>query len=210
MTDFSGALSRSFRGFAAPPPRQPALPCDNSRVNPPPGHVLIPQAQIAARLAESGAELTRHYAGRRPLFLGVMNGALFFLADLVRAVRLDVEISCVRLDSYTGAHSTGQVRGLDDADLSDAVRGREVLIVDDILDTGRTLHALVTRLELLGAADVKICVLLDKQRSREMPARADWAGFPIADEFVVGYGLDYNGRHRQLRDIFTLDAGGTN
>jgi hypoxanthine phosphoribosyltransferase len=205
MTDFSGALTRSFRPCAAPPPRQPALPCDNSRVNPPPGHVLIPQAQIAARVAELGAELTRHYAGRRPLFLGVMNGALFFLADLVRAVRLDVEISCVRLASYTGAHSTGQVRGLDDADLSDAVRGREVLIVDDILDTGRTLSALAARLKKLGVADVKICVLLEKRRRHEIPVRANWTGFTIADEFVVGYGLDYNGRYRGLKQVRVLN-----
>jgi hypoxanthine phosphoribosyltransferase len=171
--------------------------------------VLISEAQIAVRVAELGAELTRHYAGRRPIFLGVMNGALFFLADLVRAVQLDMEISCVRLASYAGTHSTGEVRGLDDADLPDAVRGREVLIVDDVLDTGRTLHALVARLRALGAADVRICVLLDKQRPRDLPARADWAGFPIADEFVVGYGLDHDGRHRQLRDIFAPDASGT-
>ena len=175
-----------------------------------PGRVLLSQAQIAARVAELGAELTRHYAGRRPLFLGVMNGALFFLADLVRAMQSDVQISCVRLASYAGLHSTGEVRGLDDADLRDAVRGREVLIVDDILDTGRTLHALVAWLQVLGAAEVKICVLLDKQRPRELPTRADWTGFRIADEFVVGYGLDYDGQHRQLPNICTLEGSGTN
>jgi hypoxanthine phosphoribosyltransferase len=170
-----------------------------------PGRVLISQAQLAARVAELGADLTRHYAGRRPLFLGVMNGALFFLADLVRAIDLDVEISCLRLASYAGQHSTGQVRGLDDADLREAVRGRDVLIVDDILDTGRTLHALVAWLHALGAIDVKICVLLDKQRPREMPARADWTGFQIGDEFVVGYGLDYDSRHRQLQAVHVLE-----
>jgi hypoxanthine phosphoribosyltransferase len=168
------------------------------------GRVLISQAQIAARVRELGGEITRHYAGRRPVFLGVMNGALFFLADLVRAVELDVEISCVRLASYAGTESTGQVRGLDDAELGGAVRGREVLIVDDILDTGRTLSALAAKLESLGAAEVKICVLLEKQRTHEMPIRADWTGFPIADEFVVGYGLDYNGRYRQLQEIREL------
>ena len=123
----------------------------------------------------------------------------------VREVELDVEISCVRLASYAGAHSTGQVRGLDDTDLHVAVRDREVLIVDDILDTGRTLHALVTWLRALGATDVKICVLLEKERAREMPVRADWAGFRIADEFVVGYGLDYDGRYRQLKEIRVLN-----
>jgi hypoxanthine phosphoribosyltransferase len=166
-----------------------------------PGRVLIPQEKIAARVRELGAELTRHYADRRPLFVGVMNGALFFLADLVRAAELDVEISCVRLASYCGMHSTGVVRGLDDAGLHDAVHGREVLVVDDVLDTGRTLRALTLRLHEHGAADVKICVLLEKESAREQPVRADWVGFRIADEFVVGYGLDHDGRFRQLRDV---------
>ena len=166
--------------------------------------VLIPQDQIAARVCELGAALTQHYAGRRPLFLGVMNGALFFLADLVRAVELDVEISCVRLASYAGRQSSGIVRGLDDADLRDAVRCREVLVVDDILDTGRTLAALVAKLHAHQAADVRICVLLEKESAREIPVRADWVGFRIADQFVVGYGLDEDGRHRQLRGIHVM------
>jgi hypoxanthine phosphoribosyltransferase len=174
-------------------------------VNDSPGAVLIARERIAARVAEMAGELTRHYAGRRPLFLGVMNGALFFLADLVREVGLDIEISCVRLASYAGTHSTGQVRGLDEADLHGVVRDREVLIVDDILDTGCTLHALVMRLHALGATDVRICVLLEKERAREMPVNADWAGFRIADEFVVGYGLDYDGRYRQLPEIRVLN-----
>ena len=171
-----------------------------------PGRVLITQAEIAARVAELGAALSLHYVDRRPLFLGVMNGALFFLADLVRAVGLDVEIESVRLASYAGTHSTGQVRGLDDAGLRDAVRGRDVLIVDDILDTGRTLHALGAFLRVLGATDVKICVLLEKERPREQPVRADWTGFRIADKFVVGYGLDCDGSHRVLPDVRILEG----
>ncbi len=175
----------------------------------PSGRVLISQAQIAVRVAELGAELTHHYAGRRPLFLGIMNGALFFLADLVRAMQLDVEISCMRLSSYKGTQSTGHVRGLKETDLHEAVRGRDVLVVDDILDTGRTLHGLVGSLHTLGAQEVKVCVLLHKLRQQEMEAHADWTGFRIADEFVVGYGLDYNGRHRQVRDICVLDPSAT-
>ena len=149
-------------------------------------------------------ELTRYYEGRRPLFFGVMNGALFFLADLVRATNLDIEISCMRLSSYVGTRSSGTVKGLNDEDLLEAVRGREVLVVDDILDTGRTLQALVANLHEHGATDVKTCVLLDKERSRERFIGADWTGFRIADEFVVGYGLDHDGRYRQLRDICVL------
>jgi hypoxanthine phosphoribosyltransferase len=173
-------------------------------VNDAPGRVLISQARIAARVQALGRAITRHYRGRRPVFLGVMNGALFFLADLVRAVDLDTEISCVRLASYAGTKSTGRVRGLDG--LRGSVRGRDVLIVDDILDTGRTLSALAAKLKTLGAADVKICVLLEKRRKHEIPIRADWVGFSIKDEFVVGYGLDYEGRYRGLREIRILPA----
>jgi len=178
-----------------------------------PGRVLLSQTQIRARVRQLGRNITRHYRrpsphGQRPFFLGVMNGALFFLGDLLRAVDLDhVEIACVRLASYAGAQSTGSLRGLAGLDaLGKSVAGRRVLIVDDILDTGRTLSALAARLKKLGAADVKICVLLEKRRAHEIPVRADWTGFKIADAFVVGYGLDYNGRYRTLKQIRVLST----
>jgi hypoxanthine phosphoribosyltransferase len=170
-----------------------------------PGRVLLTQAQIRARVRQLGKSITRHYSGERPLFLGVMNGALFFLADLLRAVELDrVEVSCVRLASYAGTKNTGKLSGLDA--LADSFQGRHVLIVDDILDTGRTLAGLTARLNKLGAADVKICVLLEKKRRHEIPVHADWTGFRIADEFVVGYGLDYDGRYRALKQIRELQT----
>jgi len=109
----------------------------------------------------------------------------------------------VRLASYAGTRSTGKLRGL--AALGDSFKGRDVLIVDDILDTGRTLAALVARLKELGATDIKICVLLHKRGTQKVPIKADWTGFPIADEFVVGYGLDYNGRYRGLKQIRVLN-----
>jgi hypoxanthine phosphoribosyltransferase len=115
----------------------------------------------------------------------------------------------VRLASYAGTQSTGLVRGLDDADLRNAVRGREVLIVDDILDTGRTLAALVAKLHEHEAAQIRICVLLEKESAREIPVRADWVGFRIADEFVVGYGLDHDGQFRSLKDIHALTPDGS-
>ena len=174
-----------------------------------PGRILLTQAQIRARVRQLGKSISRHYQrqsprGQHPLFLGVMNGALFFLGDLLRTIDLDhVEISCVRLASYAGAQSTGKLCGL--AALGKSVAGRRVLIVDDILDTGRTLSALAARLKKLGAADVKICVLLEKRRPHEIPVRADWTGFKIADQFVVGYGLDYNGRYRTLKQVRVLE-----
>jgi len=164
--------------------------------------VLLSQTKIRARVRELGASVTAHYRGQRPLFLGVMNGALFFLTDLLRYVELDTEISCVRLASYVGKESSGKLRGLEA--MGESFTGRRVLIVDDILDTGFTLAELIKRLHELGAAEVKVCVLLQKQRHRDLPVQADWIGFKIADEFVVGYGLDYNGRYRGLKHIRVL------
>jgi len=177
-----------------------------------PGRTLLTQAQICTRVRQLGKSITHHYRGKRPLFLGVMNGALFFLADLLRAVDLDhVEISCVRLASYAGTQSTGSLRGMVELEaLGKSAAGRHVLIVDDILDTGRTLSALAARLKKLGAADVKICVLLKKRRAHEIAVKPDWAGFKIADQFVIGYGLDYDGRYRNLKQIRVLGkANGT-
>ena len=178
-----------------------------------PGRVLLTHPQIRARVRQLAHSITIHYRWPSsinpcPVFLGVMNGALFFLADLVRAVDLDPEIFCVRLASYAGAQSTGKVRGLSQLDaLRKSIAGRNVLIVDDILDTGRTLSALAAHLKKLGAADVKICVLLEKRRRHEVAIRPDWTGFKIADEFVVGYGLDYNGRYRSLKQVRELAPG---
>jgi len=169
-----------------------------------PGRILLSQARIQARVRELGKILAHHYHGKRPLVLGVMNGALFFLGDLLRTPDLETEISCVRLASYAGTRSS-TLRGLDA--LGSDFAGRHVLIVDDILDTGRTLSALVRRLKQLDAADVKICVLLEKRRRRETAVKADWTGFKIADEFVVGYGLDYNGLYRNLRQVRVLRQG---
>jgi hypoxanthine phosphoribosyltransferase len=167
--------------------------------------VLFTQAQIDARVRELGALITGHYRGERPLFLGVMNGALFFLADLLRAVEVETEITCVRLASYADTQSTGVLRGLEG--LTESVQDRRILVVDDILDTGFTLDHLTRRLRERGAAEVKICVLLKKNRARKVPIEPDWIGFEIEDHFVVGYGLDYNGHLRGLKDICVLDPG---
>ncbi|HEX4140090.1 MAG TPA: hypoxanthine phosphoribosyltransferase [Candidatus Methylacidiphilales bacterium] len=168
-----------------------------------PGRLLLSQAQIHARVRHLGRAITRHYAGQAPLFLGIMNGALLFLADLLRAVDLDSEVTCVRLASYAGTESTGKLRGLEA--MGDSFKGRHVVIVDDILDTGATLTGVITRLRELGAADVKVCVLLQKKKAH-LPVKVDWTGFTIPDQFVVGYGLDYNGRYRGLKQIRLLET----
>ena len=171
-----------------------------------PGRLLISQAQIRTRVRQLGRTLTKHYAGERPLFLGIMNGALFFLADLLRAADLDSEVTCIRLASYVGAESSGKLRGLEA--IGESFKDRHVIIVDDIFDTGLTLSSIVTRLHELGAADVKVCVLLQKKRPKQLPVKVDWVGFKIPDKFVVGYGLDYNGRYRGLKQVRELDAQG--
>ena len=168
-----------------------------------PGRLLISQTQIRARVRQLGRTLTKHYTGERPLFLGIMNGALLFLADLLRAVDLDSEVTCVRLASYVGTESTGKLRGLEA--MGDSFRGRKVIIVDDIFDTGHTLAGVIQRLQELGAEDVKVCVLLQKRKG-QIPVKVDWIGFKIPDAFVVGYGLDYDGRFRGLKQIRVLDT----
>ncbi len=176
---------------------------------PPAGSMLLPRAAIQARVTELGAEITHHYQGQRPLVLGVMNGALFFLADLLRALDVEVEMACISLASYAGRKSTGQLLGLD-ALPATLVAGRAILIVDDILDTGLTLRGLAARVRELGAADVRICVLLQKRRPREVAVQADWFGFEMEDEFVVGYGLDHDGRYRSLPDIWKMPTQAAN
>ena len=168
-----------------------------------PGKPLLSQAQIHARVRQLGRAITRHYAGRQPLFLGIMNGALLFLADLLRAVDLDSEVTCVRLASYHGTESTGKLRGLEA--MGDSFKGRHVVIVDDIFDTGTTLTGVIARLRELGAAEIKVCVLLQKKKPQQ-PVRIDWVGFKIPDQFVVGYGLDYNGRFRGLKQVRLLET----
>ena len=179
------------------------MPESSDRRPPPGGRVLLAQNTIRARVRELGSEITAHYAGQRPVFLGVMNGALFFLTDLLREVDLETEIFCVRLASYAGRKSTGEMRGL--ADINGSFAEQQVLIVDDILDSGLTLTKLTQHLRGLGAVDVRTCVLLQKLRNREIDVQADWVGFHIADEFVVGYGLDYDGRYRGLQDIWLME-----
>jgi hypoxanthine phosphoribosyltransferase len=168
-----------------------------------PGKLLLSQAQIRTRVRQLGREITRHYAGERPLFLGIMNGALLFLADLLRAVDLDSEVTCVRLASYQGTESTGQLRGLEA--MGDSFHGRKVIVVDDIYDTGTTLTAVIARLRELSAEDVKVCVLLRKKK-KQLPLPVHWLGFKIPDQFVIGYGLDHEGRFRGLRQIRLLET----
>jgi hypoxanthine phosphoribosyltransferase len=168
-----------------------------------PGKVLFSQRALRARTRELAASIRGHYAGRPLTVIGLMNGSIFFLADLLRHLPEETHIECWNISSYVGTRSSGTVRGLEHYTRS--LRGRSVLIVDDILDTGRTLHAVRAHVKKLGARDIRICVLLAKLRPRERVVTADWSGFEMEDRFVIGYGLDLDQQYRAMPMIRALD-----
>jgi len=172
--------------------------------------VLISQEQIAQRVAAMAAEITRDFAGEAVIFVGVLKGAAIFLSDLSRQVQLDATFDFVGVSSYgnrpspseelkSGWDSTGEVKLTKDVDQS--MQGKNVILVEDILDTGLTLTCLKKLILARQPKVLKIAALLDKPSRRKMPIQADYVGFSIPDEFVVGYGLDYAERYRNLPDI---------
>ncbi len=159
--------------------------------------VLITQQQIADRVAELGRQITEDYKGGQLLMVGILKGSVPFMADLMRAVDLDLKIDFMSVSSYGNATSTsGVVRILKDLD-SD-IRGKDVLIVEDIVDTGLTLAYLKEYLESRNPASVKIATILDKPSRRKADVRPDYVGFTVEDKFIVGYGLDASQRYRNL------------
>jgi hypoxanthine phosphoribosyltransferase len=163
--------------------------------------VLISASQIERRLNELGQQITRDYAGKQPLFVGVLKGVICFMADLMRHVSLPVSIDFMTISSYEGDGS-GAVRIVQD--LSENIQGRDVLVVEDIVDTGMTLHHLLKQLLAREPASLRVCALLDKRARRIADVPLDYVGFEIPDEFVVGYGLDYRQRFRNLPFVATL------
>lgn len=167
---------------------------------------VVSRRELAARIKELGRVITADYAGREPLLLGVLNGSFIFLADLVRVLKLPVEIDFIQASSYgdsTCTSGTVKVRG--EGRLMAA--GRDLLLVEDIVDTGRTIACLKGLLEKKGAASVRICALIDKRERREVEVSVDYAGFVIEEGFLVGYGLDYAGQHRHYPAIYRLTGG---
>ena len=165
---------------------------------------LFTAEQIQMRIAELGAEIARDYAGRNPLLLGVLKGACIFLSDLMRAIDIPLGVEFMAISSYGAATRTsGEVRIVKDLDV--AVEGRDLLIVEDIVDTGLTLSYLMANLRSRGAESVKLAALLDKHERRERAVEINYLGFPIPDAFVVGYGLDFAERYRNLPYIAVLN-----
>lgn len=168
--------------------------------------VLIRRAAIQKRVREVAHQITKDFKGERLHLIGVLKGACIFLSDLVREISLDTSIDFIAVSSYgKGTDSTGEVKLIKDLDVS--IEGRTVLIVEDILDTGLTLKYLLLLFEERHPKHLRIAVLLDKIERRIADLKADYVGFVIPNEFVVGYGLDYDERYRNLPDVSVLRLG---
>ena len=165
--------------------------------------VLLDAEKIAARVRELGAQISADYRGRVPHLVGILKGAWVFLADLIRHLDLEVTVDFMGIESYgMGTSSSGEVKITKDLDTS--IEDRDVLVVEDILDTGRTFHFLQGVLLAHKPKSLKLVALLDKTSRRIIPVRPDYVGFEIPDLFIVGYGLDYAQKYRQLRDVRVL------
>jgi hypoxanthine phosphoribosyltransferase len=165
--------------------------------------ILIDEETLQARIAELGADVTRDYRGRDLLLVGVLKGAIFFMADLMRRIELPCEVDFMAISSYgAGVDSSGVVRILKDLDVS--VEGRNVLIVEDIVDSGLTLSYLIRNLEARHPASLEVCALLTKPERRANEVECRYVGFEIPNRFVIGYGLDFAERYRNLPYIGVL------
>jgi hypoxanthine phosphoribosyltransferase len=168
------------------------------------GEVLLSEQEIQAKIAELGRRISADYAGRELTLVSVLKGSLPFMADLMRALSIPVRIDLMEVSSYggTATESSGLVRII--KDLSSSIDGQEVLLVEDIIDTGLTLNYLVRYLRGKNPSSLRICTLLDKPARRLVDIPVDYTGFTIPDQFVVGYGLDYGEFYRNLRFVGVL------
>ena len=170
--------------------------------------VLIPQEDIERRVKELAAAIDRDYAGsERLVCVGVLKGSVFFMVDLLKRLTVPLAIDFFQTSSYGSSTSPGEVRIRKDLDLS--IRGKDVLLIEDIVDTGYTLRTILDLLRFRGARSVKLCALLDKAAAREVEVTIDYRGFEIEPLFVVGYGLDFDERYRNLPFIAVLESEGS-
>ena len=158
--------------------------------------VLIPEQDVRARIKEMADAISEKHRGESVILLGILNGSVFFLTELARQMSIPIEIEFMAASSYVGKDSTGKV--LITKDLSRSIEDRHVVIVEDIIDTGQTLHLLCKMLREKSPASLEIAALLDKPDRRKVSCNADFLGFSIPDEFVIGWGLDYNQNYREL------------
>ncbi|MBI2980440.1 MAG: hypoxanthine phosphoribosyltransferase [Chloroflexi bacterium] len=166
--------------------------------------ILFRRQEIAAAVKKLAAEISRDYQGKSPLLLGILKGSFVFMADLIRLLDFPVEVEFVRLSSYgRGTESSGKIKVVQG--LRSQVRSRDVLVVEDIVDTGLTVAFLLDYLQKKKPASLKLCVLTDKPSRRQVPVTIDYLGFTVPDKFLVGYGLDCDEKFRNLPDICVLD-----
>ena len=165
--------------------------------------ILLSEDQIQARIGELGRQLTADYHGKNPIFVGILKGVVVFFADMIRAIPIDCQIDFMAVSSYGGGtSSSGQVQIT--KDLSSDITGKNIIVVEDILDSGNTLSYLLKVLEQRSPASIRLCTLLDKPERRVKPVEVHYSGFTIPDAFVVGYGLDYAEHYRNLPYIGIL------
>ena len=165
--------------------------------------ILYTEEELRSRVKELGCQITADYAGREPLLISVLRGSYIFMADLTRAINLPIAVDFMSVSSYgAGSVSSGQVEIK--KDLSDSIEGRDLIIVEDILDSGNTLYYLMDVLRARKPASIRICTLMDKPERRAKPIKADYVGFTIPDAFIVGYGLDYAEKYRNLPYVGVL------
>ena len=169
------------------------------------GKILIPETEIARAVGRLVEEIVEDYGDADLLLVGVMDGAVCFLADLMRAFPRSVEMTTTRATSYEGTESSGELT-VNYLPTRERVQGKHVLIVEDIVDTGATVADLAQKIEDLGAASVNVCALLNKPSRRTHDVEVAYVGFEIPNVFVVGYGLDYNDHFRNLRDVRELNS----
>lgn len=168
--------------------------------------ILINRSEISRRVQEMADEISRDYAGSEILLIGVLKGAFIFMADLVRAISIPCQTDFIRAASYgAGSESSGNIVITKDVEL--AIDGRDILIIEDIVDTGLTLRHIVDTLRLRNPKSIKVCAFLDKRKRRKVPFEADYVGFTMDDGFIVGYGLDFNEHYRFLPDVYVIQAG---
>ncbi|HAH06200.1 MAG TPA: hypoxanthine phosphoribosyltransferase [Elusimicrobia bacterium] len=164
--------------------------------------ILVPEEELQRRIRELAQEISRDYAGRTPMLIGVLKGCVLFLSDLMKSLELDCCVDFICLASYSGTSSSGVVRML--LDLRESAQGRDVIVIEDIVDTGLTIAYLLQNLKTRGPRSVEVCTLLDKPDCRKVAISPKYAGFRIPNEFVVGFGLDYVERYRNLPYIGVL------
>jgi hypoxanthine phosphoribosyltransferase len=165
--------------------------------------LLLSRETIQKRVKKLAARISSDYEGQEPVFIGVLNGAVFFFADLTRELDIPIKIDFVRAASYgSEMTSSGEIRLTKDVEIP--VEGRPVILVEDIVDTGLTLAHIIKKMEAKVPESIKVCALIDKLERRDVSVIVDYCGFRIEEGFVVGYGLDHDEKYRQLPDIFVL------